>query len=207
MSAEIVIVGAGGHGRETLDIVDALGEEWRFAGFVDDGEVVAERLERRDASVVALEDLDAAAVRYVIGIGDSVAREAVDARMSGAGFEAATLVHPRATIGGDVRLALGVVLAAGAQVTTNVSLGRHTQLNVGACVSHDCEVGDFVTLSPGVYVNGECEVGDSVFFGTGAIVTPRTRIGAGAKVGAGAVVLDDVPEGATVVGVPARAAS
>ena len=48
-----------------------------------------------------------------------------------AGFEAATLVHPEATVGGDVRLAEGVILAAGAQVTTNVSLGRHSQLNVG----------------------------------------------------------------------------
>ena len=207
MSAEIVIVGAGGHGRETLDIVEALGGDWQFAGFVDGGEVIAERLERRGAAVVVLDELDPATVRYVVGIGDSASREAVDRQMTEAGFEAATLVHPTATVGGDLRLAEGVVLAAGAHVTTNVTIGRHSQLNVGACVSHDCEVGHFVTLSPGVYVNGECEIGDGVFLGTGAIVTPRTRIGAGAKIGAGAVVLEDVPDGATVVGVPARQAS
>ena len=56
-------------------------------------------------------------------------------------------------------------------------------------------------------MNGECRVGDGAFFGTGAIVTPGLRVGADAKVGAGAVVLEDVPEGATVVGVPARPAS
>ena len=207
---KLVIVGAGGHGREMLDIVEALNEagraEWEFLGFVDDGEVDGDRLARRAARIVREEDLDPAGVRYVIGVGDSGSREQIDKRMSASGFEATTLVHPSASLGGDVRLAPGVVLAAGARVTTNVTLGRHSQLNVGACVSHDCVVGDYVTLSPGTFVNGECEVGDRAFFGTGAIVTPRTRIGGGATVAAGAVVLADVPAGTTVMGVPAHPA-
>ena len=43
---DLVIVGAGGHGRETLDIVEAINADaltWNFLGFVDDGEVVADR--------------------------------------------------------------------------------------------------------------------------------------------------------------------
>jgi len=40
--------------------------------------------------------------------------------------------------------------------------------------------------------------------GTGAIILPGVTIGAGALVGAGAVVTTDVPDGAVVVGVPAR---
>ena len=96
-----------------------------------------------------LEELDPRAVRYVIGIGDPATREDLDEKMALAGFVPAILVHPGASLGSDVRLAEGVVLAAGAQVTTNVSLERHSQLNVGAVVSHDCEVGEFVTFSPG----------------------------------------------------------
>ncbi len=210
MADDLVIFGAGGHGRETLDIVEAINDDgsatWNFLGFLDDGEVRAERLDRRGAQVVDVSELDPEKVRYVIGIGDPSTRETVAERMTKSGFVPATLIHPQASVGGDVRIAEGVVLAAGARVTTNVSLERHVQLNVGSVVSHDCEIGAFATLSPGTLVNGDCRIGERAFFGTGAIVTPGLEIGADARVGAGAVVLADVSEGTTVVGVPAAPA-
>ena len=203
----LVIVGAGGHGRETLDVVEAINEHthvWHFLGFIDDGPVVQDRLDRRDATLVLRDEIDPSAVRYVIGIGDPITRSHLAAEMDEAGFSAATLVHPSATVGGDNRLGAGVVLASGAVVTTNVTLGAHTQLNVGATVSHDCVVGRAVTLSPGAFVNGSCRLDDRVFLGTGAIVTPGHHLGRDAVIGAGAVVVDDVPTGVTVAGVPAR---
>jgi serine O-acetyltransferase len=47
-------------------------------------------------------------------------------------------------------------------------------------------------------------LGDNVFIGAGAKIIGAVRIGSDVKVGANAVVLDDVPTGATVVGIPAR---
>jgi sugar O-acyltransferase (sialic acid O-acetyltransferase NeuD family) len=205
---DLVIVGAGGHGREVLDIIEALagdGQELHFVGFVADTVPDPELLERRGARHVGpvdlLAELDAL---YTLGVGDSGARHSLDERLSTWGRSAATLVHPAATLGSDVELGPGVQLATGARVTTNVRLGRHVHLNVNAVVSHDCRVGDYATLSPGVHVNGNVTVGEGVFLGTGAIVTPGVTIGNGARIGAGAVVLDDIPAGVTAVGIPAR---
>ncbi len=206
--SELVIVGAGGHGRETLDIVEAINAvepTWAFAGFVDDGEVIADRLERRDASLLGttkiLADTDP---RYVIGIGSPAVRAKLDEQLTAWGRTAATLIHPAATVASDNRISDGVLLAAGARVTTNVTLGRHVHLNVNAVVSHDCVIGDYTTLSPGSLVNGDVQIGTGVFLGTGAIITPGITIGDHAVIGAGAVVVRDVPPGVTVRGVPAR---
>lgn len=47
-------------------------------------------------------------------------------------------------------------------------------------------------------------IGDNVFIGAGAKILGKIKIGNGAKIGANAVVIKDVPENATVVGVPGR---
>jgi len=141
----------------------------------------------------------------VVAVGDPASRLALADRLAAAGYGVApALVHPAATVGADVRLGDGAVLAAGAHVTTNVTIGRHVQVNVGAVVSHDSVIGDHATLSPGVLVNGSVHAGEGVFLGTGAIVTPGRTIGRWAVIGAGAVVIRDVPEGITATGVPAR---
>ena len=179
----IVIVGAGGHGRETLNIVDALDADWEFLGFIDDGPGVADRLERLQVEIIG----DTASLEtgwpdavYVIGIGVGSVRRRLDEQLTAWGREAVALVHPKATIGADVELGPGVLVAAGAHITTNVRLGRHVHLNIGAVVSHDCRGGDYSTLSPGVYLNGDVTVGSDVCLVTGAIVTPGCHLGDGA---------------------------
>ncbi|UDY33933.1 NeuD/PglB/VioB family sugar acetyltransferase [Dermatobacter hominis] len=206
---ELVVVGAGGHGREVFDAATAAARagtaDWDVVGFVDDGDVDLGRLER--LGVALLGDLGALLVRptaYAIGVGTPEVRARLAARLSALPADPATVVHPGAHIGPDVELGEGVVVFDRTTITTDVRIGRHTHLNVGCAVQHDTVVGDFVQFSPGVFVNGDCVLGDHVFLGTGAIVTRGCTVGAGARVGAGAVVLADVEPGTTVVGVPAR---
>jgi sugar O-acyltransferase (sialic acid O-acetyltransferase NeuD family) len=143
---------------------------------------------------------------YHVAIGSSLTRARVDRALVEAalGDRAATLVHPSATLGADNHLGAGLFVAAGARVTTNVTLGRCAQLNVNSVVSHDVVAGDHLTVSPGAMVNGSASLGHRVFLGTGAIVLPGRSIGDEAVIAAGAVVDRDVPAGVTAIGVPAR---
>lgn len=206
MTTDLVVIGAGGHGRELWSVlrdVNRAAPTWNLLGMVDDGDVDTARLERVGATVLGkLGWLDARPVAYALGIGAPAARRSIVDRFGA--HIAATVVAPGASIGLDVELGDGVVIFERSTVTTNVRIGPHTHVNVGCAIQHDTVVGAFVQISPGVFINGDCVVEDDVFLGTGAIVTRGCRVGRGARVGAGAVVLDDVGAGELVVGAPAR---
>ncbi len=206
----LVIVGAGGFGREVLDVVramDPLGQAMSFAGFVADDEPSPGLLERIGAQWLGTPDEFAAlpsADLYAVCVSAADARQRLARQMDSVGLLAATLIHPTAIVGADVELGAGVVMCAQSHVTTNVRIGAHVHIDRLAQVGHDCVVGDFVTMHPATVLSGTVSIGDRTKFGTSSCVLPNLTIGSDAVIGAGAVVIDDVPDGQTVVGVPAR---
>ena len=196
-----------------LDVVEAMnaaGAHIDVTGYVDDADTSVPLLERRGArylgAVEQLADgstLDPGA-GFVIGIGAGHVRRRLDGILTEAGRRPLVLIHPMATVGGDCRIGEGCILTAGARVTTNITLGRHTQLHVNSAIGHDSVLDDFVSVYPGATVSGNVHLGEGVTIGTGANVLPGLTIGSGAFVGAGAVVTSDVEPGVTVAGVPAR---
>ena len=195
----LVIIGAGGHGRELLDIVEAINvvrPTFEFVGFLDDGPGPWDRVQRRGASVLGPVDRLAESTPTTPSASARPRTGAASTRSPpGPAAEAATLVHPQATIASDVRAAPGLVMAAGSRITTNVTVGRHVHLNLNATLSHDCEVGSYSMLNPGAHVSGEVGLGESVVVGSGAVVREGCRVGNGTVIGAGAVVLTDLPAG------------
>jgi sugar O-acyltransferase (sialic acid O-acetyltransferase NeuD family) len=204
----LVVLGAGGHGRELLDVVEAVNARaptFEFLGFVDDGEVDKVILGRRHVPLLGDRSaLGSLGARVLLGIGYPAPRRAAALGLEAFCGETPSVVHPAATMGGDVVLGPGAIVAAGARLTTNVRLGRHTHINVNTTISHDVRIGDFVTVSPGAQVSGNAVLDAGVFIGAGATILQGVRVGTNATVGAGAVVVSDVTPGATVVGVPAR---
>lgn len=205
---DLVIVGAGGHGREILDVVDALNrDESRLTllGFVDDDEGPFPLIAARGTSVLgSVPDAIPPGALAAIAIGQSAVRAAVDEQLRRAGVEGATLIHPDASIGSQIEAEAGLMAGPGARVTTNVRFGRHVHLNPNSVVSHDGVLGDHVTVLGGAVLSGAVTVGDRTVIGSGAIIRQGVTIGRDATIGAGAVVVDSVPDGVTVVGVPAR---
>ena len=205
---EILIVGAGGHGRVVLEIIQAAAQ-FRPAGFIDaDAGLAGTTI----AGVPVLGSLNVLprllqqrkGFRAVIAIGDNRIRRTYAAKVAAAGIELVSAVHPSAIVSPSATVGRNVVIAAGAIIATEAVIGDSVLVNTGAIVDHECHVGDGVHICPGAKLSGRVTVGAGAFIGLGATVIQCLEIGAEAIVGAGAVVIHDVEPGATVVGVPAR---
>jgi sugar O-acyltransferase (sialic acid O-acetyltransferase NeuD family) len=213
LSRDLVIVGAGGHGRETASsalIQLANHATHRVLGVLDDSpqpncEQLLELLGLRFLGTRAwLQDNDAL---YTLGIGSPSVRRALDLELSGWGRDAWSVIHPAASVGKANLIADGAVIAQGAVVTTNVEIGRHAHLNVNSSVSHDSTIGSYVTIGPGAVICGSCTIEEGAYIGANSCVLQGLTVGKAAIVGAGACVVSDIEPGQTVVGVPARSFS
>jgi sugar O-acyltransferase (sialic acid O-acetyltransferase NeuD family) len=209
----IAIIGAGGHGREQLDLIAAVvaaGGAVQVEGFVVDAELAPPDGGVRGLPVLGgLEWLEAhrREVGAVCAIGGSAARFGVIERLAAYDVRFETLIHPAASVSSSARLGEGAIVCAGAVLTSDVVLGAHVHVGVGGVVSHDCVLGDFTSLAPGVRLAGAVRVGAGAWLGVGTVVRDRVAVGAWSITGAGTVVLDDLPPDTTAVGVPAHVIS
>lgn len=212
MAEPLVVVGAGGFGREALDVALAMNEVseaplWDIRGVVDDApsELNLRRLVDRGVpwlgEVKTLERDDDAWV--AIGIGAPQIRRAVSGRLALPACRHATLVHPTVVHGSCSSIGSGSILCAGVVLGTNVTLGQLTHLNARAVIGHDSTTGDFVSINPSATVSGECRIAEAALVGAGAVVLQGRSVGCESVVGAAACVVHDVPEGRSVKGVPA----
>lgn len=212
MTGPLFIVGCGGFGREVFLLVNALtavGQAWPVVEFVDDAPSAANL-----ALVHALGSVHVGTVAdlarrsepfsAVIAIGDPTARASIAATLADAPVTYPTLVHPSSTVGSDARLEAGVVIAAGARLSTNIIVRCHTHIDQNATVGHDCDIGSYSRLNPQACVSGSVVLGDQVVVGAGATILQGLVVGGGAVVGAAACVVRDVSPGVVVKGVPAQ---
>ena len=199
------IVGAGGFGRETLNVYRDAGREAEVAGFLEEHCEPGGRLVNgkpvQDWSLLPQLPPE---TMLIAAIG-TAARGRLIAEAAALGFGFDTVVHPSVNRSPWVTIREGCVVCANNILTAQIEVGAHTILNLACTVGHDTTIGRLVTLSPGVHVSGRVTIEDEVFVGSGAVIIERVRIGRGAVIGAGAVVTKDVPPGVVAVGVPARA--
>ncbi len=208
MVQSFILVGAGTHAKMLLDILRLHGRKVAFAVDNDPArhEEVYYGVTIRGGDDLVLQE-DPSQVRLINGVG-SVARadcrRKLFTRFTERGYRFETLIHPSAVIAESARLGEGVQVMAGAVIQPDAVIEDNVLINTRASVDHDCRIGSHCHIAPGATLSGTVRIGPAGHVGTGSSVIQNTTIGSGAVIGAGAVVIDDLPDGVTAVGVPAR---
>ena len=224
----ILIVGAGGFGREVLHWARDAWPEWhdRIAGFLGRSvsptptmragqlEHSADRsAQTRSPSVgdtglhILADPADYVpepgdALLLAIGIPD--VRRRVAEALAARGAEFLTLVHPTAVGAATATLGPGTIVCPQAVVSDSAATGRCVLVNYHASLAHDAVAGDYAVLSPYAALAGAARVGADAFLGLHASVGPGVVVGEQSKVAANSCALNDVPPESLVHGVPGR---
>jgi sugar O-acyltransferase (sialic acid O-acetyltransferase NeuD family) len=209
--APLLLVGAGGFARETLELVRAINRvapTWRVLGLLDDNPAMQGRtvggVEVLGGAALVHEHADAAVVACVASPDEPGRRLRVVERLGLPAERYARLVHPAAVVPESGAIGPGSVVHATSVLTADVTLGAHVALMPAVVLTHDDVIEDGVTFGARASLAGGVVVGRGAYVGSGALVRERLTVGAGALVGMGAVVTRSVPAGETWVGVPAR---
>jgi sugar O-acyltransferase (sialic acid O-acetyltransferase NeuD family) len=203
----ILIVGAGGFGREVLQWArDAWPESAdRIAGFLASD---ADSLEGLDCGHRVLGSPDAyrpaAGDRLLLAIGIPYARRRVAESLLAHGAEFLTLIHPTAIVAASASIGPGSILCPYAVASDSCRVGRFVIMNYHSSLGHDSTAGDFSVLSPYATLGGHSHVEDDVFLGLHASVGPGKNVGARSKVSANSCVLANALADSIVYGVPGR---
>ena len=204
----LVIVGAGGFGRE----VWFTARDAHRAGLLT-CPVVGFADSQRDATgadglpVDVLGDIDdinwGSELGAVVAVGDPTIRADLRMRLDALAVPLVTVIHPTAVVADDAVVGAGTVIAPFAWVSTSTQLGTNVVVNGHALVGHHSVVGDDSVVSPHVSVSGHARIGERVLLGTHATVNPAVSIGDRCRVASGSVVVRDVEPHSLAAGAPA----
>lgn len=207
MPHDIVIISAGKFAREVFCWAEhaiAAGQPWRMKGFLDDRAHALDGFDYPARVLGGVENYQPAETDlFLCAIGDPKIKRRYSELVLQRGGKFATLVHPTASLGRNIVLADGVIIAPMVVLSSDLSIGQGSYVGPHAGCSHDNKIGAWCQISGGTALGGMVTIGDSCFIGMHATVVPGITIGAGAFVGTGSVVLRNVKPNIKVFGNPA----
>lgn len=207
---KLIIIGAGGFGREIAQYIDDINKlkcEYEILGYIDD-DVSKIGLTYNNIKVLGdmtiLLELN---TKYEIYVFCAIANPFIKMKKSKQikeyGNKTINIIHPTSYISKYVTLGQNVLISPFCVLTTNIVIGDYVHINPQCGIGHDTTIDDYTTLYWSVNTGGFTHIGIAVELGTKTFIKQGIIIGDKVVSGAGAVIIKDVQSKAIVKGVPA----
>lgn len=193
---DILIIGAGGIGRETAWIIEEINEvkpTWNLLGYIDENSEIHGKELNGYKVLGGLEVLEKLEEKpyVVVAIANCSVKKSIVTKL-GEKYNFATIIYPTVRISKSIEIAQGTIIYPGVTLTVNTKIGNHVLISGNCGIGHDTVIGDYSSVLWGSNFSGYDIVGEGCFIGVGTKVIQGIDINKESKISAGITVLEDV---------------
>ncbi len=208
MSKILGIFGAGGAGREVLElarIINSKTQRWQEIYFILDIEITSKEV--NNVRVLSYEDFRSKygdSSEIIVAIGEPLVREKIFNKLEQDNMNLASLIHPDVYIPDSTTIGRGVIIQYGCFISCNVTIKDYVYIQPHCNISHDDVLQEGCIISGFVNLAGNVKIGKFTYIGLSAALKEDISIGDRSIISMGAIVYKNVPDSVVVIGNPAR---
>ena len=200
----MVIVGAGGHSSEVLDVV--LERKQNDNIYFFDDTASTHEFKNNYRIIKSIEEVETEfpnRFKFLLGIGNPHFRKHFFTKFHSIGGTFQNVQSDFSNVS-SFSNSKGFDIMKFCFIGPHTTIGIGTLINTGAHIHHDVQIGEFTEISPRAVMLGGSGVGSLCSIGANVTILPKVKIGDNVIIGAGAVVTSDLPDNCLAVGVPAK---
>ena len=205
---KIVVIGASGHASVIIDCIEKE-NKYQILGIINTENIgntfLGYPILGDDTHIPNIQK-NYPSIKYIIAIGDNIQRNKVYDKLihTTPEMQFASVIHPSAIIGKNVRIDPGTVVFPGVIINANAHIKSFVILNTRAIIEHDCVIDTFSSINPNAVLGGNVKIGHLTVICMGASIIQNINIGKRNVIGANSLVLKDIKDNAIYYGTPAR---
>jgi len=199
---DIVIIGAGGHTRSSINLLKQSFKNASFEIYDDNfNSEIPEYI--NDIKIVgAISEIQKNDTIF-LSIGDNKKRKEYFTFFSNEILKD-NLVHRTSHQEDNIKIGISNQIYANVYINSYVVIGDNNIINTSVIIEHETKIGSHNHIAIGAKLSGRVTIGDNCFIGAGAIIIDKISICDNVTIGAGSVVIRNITESGTYIGSPAR---
>lgn len=206
---KIYIIGAGGHAKQIIDIVEMYGQ--KIGGIFDDDiqkkHTIFYHKYKVIDSISNIQKYVMSEDKIICGIGDNKVRERIYNQISNyISFDIFTnVISPLSRISQSAIIGNGNYIGHFTNISADTIMGNNNIINDSSCITHDVVIGNHNHICPGTILSGRVSIGHGNLIGTKTNINPDISISSYNIIGSSSCIVKNIVDDFNLlVGVPAK---